>query len=294
MGGGRWTSDDYADYSRTTSYTTKSTREVFNSKLSADLDPRKIKLRESCDSTDNPNSLPIILALDVTGSMGEYAAKIAKESLPELMTQIIEQKPVADPHLMFMGVDDIKSSPTEALQVSQFEADIRILQQLREMWLVGRGGGNRSESYDLPWYFAGSRVSSDAFTKRGKKGYLFTFGDEEAPYQVVTAAELATVFGPGQYSDVKPAEALAMAKEQFHVFHICIEQGNGWDSRARDSWVKMLGTNALFLRDFRNLTELIISTIRIAEGADMNSVIAQAKNPDALRRAYATALADGQ
>ena len=151
MGGGTWNSRDYEDYSARTSYTTKSVKEVFASTaVPAALDPQRITLRESCDSVDNPTSTPLIFGLDVTGSMGQYASLIAKEGLPALMTAIMTDKPVSNPHLMFMGIDDAHTFRVrDSLQVSQFEADLRILEQLREIYLVEGGGGNRSESYDL-------------------------------------------------------------------------------------------------------------------------------------------------
>lgn len=294
MGYGRWTADTYTSYVASTSYNTRSLKEVFsNTSVPKALDPRNIVLRESRDSEINPASTPIILALDVTGSMGQYAGLIAKEALPELMTRILEDKPVTDPHLMFMGVDDVHSTGHGALQASQFEADIRILEQLREIWLVGRGGGNSSESYDLPWIFAATKTSIDCMTRRGKKGFLFTMGDECAPYENVSPREQELVFGSGQYEYLTPAQSLAMAKKSYNVFHIVIEQGNHFRCHAADverTWTDLMGNNVLFLRDFKDLTELVISTMRICNGADMQEVIAESKNPQSLKHAFKNSL----
>lgn len=295
MGAGSWSSEDYTTYATTTNYVSAPRHEVFrNSSVPESLDPARIRLRESVDSADNPNSTPIILALDVTGSMGHYAEKIAKESLPALMGDIYEQRPVTDPHVMFMGIDDVHASSRGPLQVSQFEADIRILEQLRDIYLVGGGGGNRSESYDLPWYFAANRTTTDSFEKRGKKGFLFTFGDEEAPYETLTARELKSVFGEGQYEDISPAAALKAAKEKYYVFHIVIEEGDYAQrdlGRVRKTWTAMLGDNVLYLRDFRNLPELVTATMRITKGEDMDEVIKSAKKPAELRYALSNCLA---
>lgn len=294
MGGARWSDDDYKSYATRTNYVTASRDEVFvNRNMPQSLDPSKIRLRESCDSEQNPNSTPLIFALDVTGSMGQYAELIAKEGLPELMSKILEVSPVQDPHLMFMGLDDVHAHSPAPLQVSQFEADIRILEQLREIYLVGRGGGNSSESYDLPWYFAANKTKIDSLAKRGKKGYLFTFGDEEAPYETVSARKLESVFGPGQYKDMTPAESLAAAQEKYEVFHIVIEQGNYCrDNKGRvyGTWTELLGNRVLFLKDFRNLTELVIATLKISEGADIQEVIRESANPKALEYAFRNAL----
>lgn len=297
MGAGRWSSEDYTSYARTTNYQAAPQAEVFrSSSLPAELDPSRIRLRESCDSADNPCSTPIILALDVTGSMGRYATDIAKHKLPELMSAVLDRKPVQDPHLMFMGIDDVHASSPGPLQVSQFEADIRILEQLRKVWIVGQGGGNRSESYDLAWYFAAHRTAIDSYEKRGTKGFLFTFGDEEAPYEALTASELQRVFGPGQYTSTTPEEVLRQAKERWHVFHVVIEQGSYFQSepdRVRRTWNKLLDTNALYLRDFNDLTEVVLATMRVVRGEDMETVIAEAPRPEALRHAFRNSLVGG-
>src|SRR5271157_1731999 len=124
MGGGRFTADDWDTYS-TAHVTGKSTHEVYtSSSLISELDPKGVKFRESCDSKDNPNSTAVVVALDVTGSMGAVLDSIAK-NLGTLVTEIYDRKPVTDPHLMFMGIGDVECDSCP-LQVSQFEADIRI------------------------------------------------------------------------------------------------------------------------------------------------------------------------
>lgn len=297
MGGGSWTSDDYVSYAKSTNYRSATREEVFsNRSMPKAFDPARITLRESCDSADNPKSTPIIFGLDVTGSMGEYAERIAKDELPKLMTAILEHSPVSNPHMMFMGIDDIYDGYNAPLQVSQFEADIRILEQLRQLWLVGQGGGNQTESYDYAWYFAARKTVTDSWEKRKEKGFLFTIGDEPAPRDKLRADELRQTFGKGEYSDMTPAQALAEAKEKYHVFHIVIEQGNFYSSRprqVRDSWTELMGPNVLFLSDFKDLTELVIATMKIVKGADMDKVLTESKRASAMRHAFINALSEG-
>ena len=301
MGAGRWSDSDYESYTTKSAgsraaYTSRSVHQNFTSReVPAALDPRNITLRESCDSSDNPNSTPIIMGLDLSGSMGQYANLIATEALPKFMGDVLEERPVTDPHLMFMGVVDVHANRYHApLQVSQFEADIRIIEQLNTMWIAGGGGGNRSESYELPWYFGAYKTKLDSYEKRGAKGFLFTMGDEEAPYELTTEAELEAVFGPGQYpSTMKPKDILAAAREKFHVFHIVIEEGShfrGNPHEVRKSWTEMMGTSVLYLKDFRDLSEVVIATMKIVNGQDINDVIAASKKPSALKHAFQNAL----
>lgn len=282
MGNARWSNDDYTSYRSTTSYHTKSRDEVFSHKVGEKLDPRNVKvgkgdrkglqLRESIISPENPNPTPIILGLDVTGSMGEVAHQIATDELPKLMTGIHETGAVSDPHVMFMGIDDVYAQGHGALQVSYFEPDLRIVEQLRQMWIVGNGGGNGSESYDLSWYFAGRYTYLECLEKQNRKGFLFTFGDEPAPFQTMSKSDLQTIFGPGDYENTTPAAALAMAQEKFQVFHIIVERGYS-QGNVRSSWKNLLGSNALFLRKVPYLTDVVLATMRIAQGEDVYAVL---------------------
>jgi len=173
MGGGSWDPRTYRSYVTSKSYDTKSTDEIFDKKIiDKSLDPKGVKIRESRDSKDKPNTNAIIIGLDVTGSMSCVLDAMARKGLDTLCTEIYNRKPVSDPHIMIMGIGDAEAGDQAPLQVTQFEADIRILQQLEKVWLEGHGGGNDFEGYTLPWYFAALHTSIDCFEKRKKKGYL--------------------------------------------------------------------------------------------------------------------------
>ena len=84
---------------------------------------------------------------------------------------------VSDAQIMFSGIGDAQSDRVR-LQVGQFESDNRMDDQLRTMFLEGGGGGQKSESYELATYFVARHTATDAWDKRGRKGYLFLIGDE--------------------------------------------------------------------------------------------------------------------
>ncbi len=274
MGGGRFTATDWDSFT-TTRTAGRTTDAIFTTRGGMDdaLNPAKVVLRESRDSADNPNSTPIIVALDVTGSMGMIADAIARDGLNRLFTEIYDRQPVPDPHIAFMGVGDVVYDRAP-LQVSQFEADIRIADQLTKLWLERGGGGNRCESYNIPWYFAAMKTATDAFEKRGRKGYLFTVGDEEPPERLL-ARELEKVFGPGQYTDLTSQQLLDMASRAYNVFHVMVEEGSHM-RHSRDTvvekWTALLGQRALLLSDHTKLPEVIVSAIQVNEGTDAATV----------------------
>lgn len=296
MGNARFSRDDYTSYTATRGISAKSTRDkVFTSrKIPEGLDPSKIKLRESCDSEANPLSTPIIFGLDVTGSMGFVAEAIAKTQLPDLMEAIYTELPVTDPHFMFMGIGDVACDQAP-LQVSQFEAGAEpLMEQLREIFIEGCGGGNNTESYNLPWYFAANKTKIDSFEKRGVKGFLFTIGDEMPPTDI-SARDLTKTFGKGQHPSAgNMQELLATAQQQFRVFHIIAEEGHYAQlnkNKVRERWTQLLGPNAIFLRDHRFLTAVVTATLQIANGADLETVVKNSQAREELEYAFANAIA---
>jgi hypothetical protein len=244
--------------------------------MDADLDPKDVKLRESCDSVDNPASNAIIVGLDVTGSMHSVLDAMARTGLNTLATEIYNRKPVSDPHIMAMGIGDVEMGDRAPLQVTQFEADIRIADQLTKIYLEGGGGGNCHESYMLPWYFAAFHTKIDCFLKRGKKGYLFTIGDEQ-PQMVLKAGDVEKVMGYRPQADLTIEDLYAKVSQMYHVFHIMVAEGSHYRGAGRTvnaEWKAILGQRALLLEDHTKLAEVIVSAIQVNEGVEADKVTA--------------------
>ena len=268
MGSGTFDAGAYRAY--TTTIVGKATDEIYSSRsLHKSLDPKGVKLRESRDSSDNPNSTPVIVALDVTGSMGIIADVLAREGLGTLFKNILDRKPITDPHIMFMAVGDANYDRAP-LQVSQFEADNRIVEQLTQIWLEHGGGGNSFESYNLPWYFAAKHTEHDSLLKRGRRGYLFTIGDEQTP-EALTTEQIEAITGDTVESKVDSAAILREAQRKYDVFHIIIEEGDharNHLAKVQEGWRKLLGQHVISLADHKKVAETIIGTMEVVEGRD--------------------------
>ena len=271
MGSGTYDPKAFTNFSAST--VGMKTDEIYKHReMTKDLNPHGVKVRESRDSSDNPNSTPLIAAIDVTGSMGIIADTIARQGLDTLFKGIIDRKPITDPHVMFMAIGDANYDRAP-LQVSQFEADKRIIEQLTQIYIEHGGGGNNFESYNLPWYFAAFHTEHDSIEKRGKRGYLFTIGDEEAPHNL-TKVQIERVCGDTLETELSSAEMLVMAQRKYDVFHIIITEGSharSYPDRVFDSWTQMLDERVIRLDDHTMLSETIISAIEIAEGIDANT-----------------------
>ena len=156
------------------------------------LDPFGVGMRESRDSAEHPNSTPIAVLFDVTGSMGAVP-RIMQTKLGQLHGLLQRKGYLQDPQIMFGGIGDADTDRVP-LQIGQFESDNRMDDQLRTIFLEGNGGGQKSESYELATYFIARHTVTDAWEKRGRKGYLFIVGDE-LNKPVLTAGKLRQVLG---------------------------------------------------------------------------------------------------
>ncbi len=278
IGSGRWTPKDWESYSTTYVSSKATVGDIYTSKaIVNELDPKGVTIRESCDSTDNPESNAIIIGLDVTGSMSRVLEAMARQGLSNLATEIYTRKPIKDPHIMFMGIGDVEAGDKSPLQITQFEADIRIAEQLTKLYLEGGGGGNSYESYALAWLFAGMHTRIDCFEKRNKKGFLFTIGDEEpTPYLKSTDIEKVLGYKP-QQDRYTAKELLTLASRQYDVYHLIVEEGSHMSGCCAESvikaWRDLLGQKAILLSDHTKMGEVITSILQMCAGVEKESII---------------------
>lgn len=232
------------------------------------MNPHGVKIRESRDSADHPNSLAIVLGLDETGSMGSVPHFLVKEGLPNLMDKIIKGG-VADPQVLFLGIGDHECD-NAPLQVGQFESNDELLDKwLTDVYLEGRGGGNDGESYLLAWYFAAYHTAIDCLEKRGRKGYCITIGDEPT-LRTVPETFLRRLMGEGQYQTFSALELLDKAREKYLVHHIHIRETGAGSSRfTMDGWKQLL-SDGLHIAERRSDVADIIASIILSGEAKVN------------------------
>lgn len=275
MGGGAWTTSSYKSYVKSTrgidtdSINTASLNQFYTAhNIDPALDPKGVKIRECRDSEEHPNTIPVILALDVTGSMGSACAAVARQ-LDKIITGLYED--IKDVEFMVMGIGDFAYDHAP-LQVSQFESDVRICDQLGKIWFEGHGGGNAFESYTAAWYFALKHTDLDCW-KRGKRGIIITLGDEPLnPY--LPGRDFNRVFGySGQ--DIDTSTLYEQVIEKYDIYHIVISDretsARYYEKRIAESWGKLLDGQHLFTKDSTELPE-VIHDIVLAHVDDVENV----------------------
>ena len=218
-----------------------------------------VGVRESRDSEEHPFSTPIIIALDVTGSMMDTPYEMIKDQFPKIMDSLI-QLGVSDPQIMFMAIGD-HVYDRYPLQTGQFESDTaKLLDTLQSLVIEGGGGGNSGESYLLAHIVAGYHTETDSWFKRHTKGFLFTIGDEPNLGDVA-GAYLERILGyQTGAATITAEEALQKAQEQYHVFHVHITNASH-GTRPVESWKKLLGQNVLVCKS-DEVDKVIVTAIK--------------------------------
>ena len=68
-----------------------------------------------------------------------------------------------------------------------------------------------------------------------------------------------------------------MAEEQFHTFHLIIEEGDGLRGSSKitviDKWKQLIGKRAICVDNYRHLSEIVLSIMDVQEGADPQSIV---------------------
>ena len=262
MGYTHYSVDDRRQRAEAAGFATRSRDEIFSQQKSKcmheSMDPRKALLRESRDSSAHPNSIPIIIALDVTGSMGHIPHSLVIDGLPTLMSTII-QHGFPDPQILFMAIGD-QECDRFPLQVGQFESgDAELDLWLTRTYLEGGGGGNAGESYHLAYAFAGLRTAHDAWDKRKQKGLLFTIGDEPCLTHLPPTVLREVMLEESQQT-WQVEQLLKLVQQKYDVFHLHVLQGS-CGIRALGYWQQLLGQHCLAIDDIRKIPQVIAQTV---------------------------------
>jgi hypothetical protein len=239
------------------------------------LDPTKKNvdgklIRESRDGVDHPNAVPIVVGFDSTGSMAR-TPRIVQEKLANLFGLLLRKGYVEDPQVMISTYGDAYCDRVP-LQVSQFESDNRIDDNLDNLLLEGGGGGNGGETASLLWYYLNKHVETDAWDKRGKKGYLFVIADEVAldlePRHITQFIGEEEAPARDQLTVKKLAADL---QEKWEVFVLLIDNSSAMMQGSQKFYTDLFGAkNVIILENDETVSETIGAVIGRLENDDLD------------------------
>lgn len=290
MGGTSFSRDDYdaRESYRSSTGTTAFTydADVRNGRASGvndKMNPFGVRYRESRDSPEHPITIPIGISMDLTGSMSTVP-HIFQKALAKLMGHFLEDKASGKrylgegyPAICIAGHDDYVAmgGVQGTVQVGQFESGIEIDDDLGRIWFTGNGGGGEPrESYELMLYFFARHTATDHWEKRGRKGFLFLFGDEKA-YNPVRADQVKELFGDEISKDIPIEDIARECAEKWHIFYVQPNMTSHWqEERILNFWRGVINPeHVLLLDDPNKICELIVSTVALfEENADLNDL----------------------
>lgn len=263
-----YSSIDFTSYTTSKSYDTKSKSEIFRESQDPSTKVTQDLIRVSDANEFTPRPIPVIIGLDVTGSMGDIPHNLIQPNAGlNNMFNILQSKDinVQNCQILIAAVGD-GTTDTAPIQVNQFEIEAnKLADDLARLYLEGNGGGHGKESYPFVWQFALNHTKTYA-KENGYMGYIFTIGDEDF-HEIIFANELKKHFGYSQAEDIESLDLLRQVQEDWHVFHI--------DPRKHvsEQWVSTLNQNALAVKEhYSEVPKLIASTIAACEGVSTEAI----------------------
>jgi len=240
------------------------------------MNPYGVKKRESRDSQAHPDSVSIIFALDVSGSMGSIPAQLAKETLPSFMKSVMTVLP--DPQVMFLAFGNA-TADRSPLQVGQFESENSLMDKWLEYIHLEGGGGGLGESYDMAMYFAARHTSMDCIEKRGRRGYFFMTGDEPAFPQVSTTL-VKQVIGDDLAGDIPIQEMARELEKSFQPFFLIPDKNRARQHNCERGWRDILGDSVIVLETPEDTAVASAILIGLNEGQlkDLDAVAKKLKD----------------
>lgn len=241
----------------------------------ADLDPKGLNglgqnVREAMDNPDHPTSLPIVVGFDSTGSMGSVP-RVVQTKLSTLFGLLLDKNYATDPQIAVATYGDATCDRVP-LQISQFEADNRIDDNLDKLLLEGGGGGNDGETSQLLLYYLAYHTVIDSFERRGKKGYVFLIADEK---QIPIGPEHVKEFiGDGEPLGGLSFEAIAAAVTRtWNVKVLLINNYTAVYQRSQEFYEGLFGPDSVILvQDPEAIAETIAAIIGFEEGRDLDQI----------------------
>lgn len=216
-------------------------------------------------------SLPVLTAFDGTGSMGGNVAK-AFEAIGRLFTvlqPLSSRVNVQIASSVWQDVCDWEDYGYPTIQVSQFESDERVAEQMR-LLLPAKAGGDTTEDYQLGLLYTLRQVETDWQEYYGLKPYLIVVADEVGRDEIRPSTAKKHL-GIELQSTVTTVEVCRQLLRSWQVFYLNVGGGDGSpSSRVTSWWSRLLGPGRVIEvpnRSLEFLAELQAGLVWVGETA---------------------------
>jgi hypothetical protein len=172
-------------------------------------------LKTNCES-------PLVIACDVTGSMGEWPAVIFSK-LPYLDLEGKEYLG-EDMAISFAAVGDNRASDRYPLQVREFVSGKKLEEELQKLIIEGGGGGGMKEGYDLAAYYYAHKVSMPKAIRP-----IMIFIGDEGLYENLNKEDIKEWTGDSAQSRMDIKQIFDDLKARYSVYLIRKPYSGGGD-----------------------------------------------------------------
>ncbi len=184
--------------------------------------------------TDSKN--PLIIAIDVTGSMADWPFEIF-DRLPLLYNTLSQYR--EDLEICFAAIGDA-AVDRWPLQVTTFASGFDLEQLLAALYGEG-GGGDAPESYGLFAHWVNTHVEVPGLDE---PPFLIVFGDVTM-HPFVRMKEIASYLGDELDSDVNAVEAWQQVSKNWNTWFLRRPTGRVGDS-VDEQWGRAIGDQKVF------------------------------------------------
>lgn len=254
---------------------------VSKGKKAQDLIPKSISTQ---------STVPMVVLIDVTGSMGEWPKTIFSK-LPYFEHEAQEYFETKDIAISWGAIGDAHTPDKYPLQVREFSKGVDLKTRLEELVIEGGGGGQEKENYELgALYYARNVSMPNAISP-----LLIIIGDEE-PYDYVDqdfAKEFAYITLEKRLTTKQIFEEL---KRRYSVYLIRKPYNDGGENKMSDTdkrmyrhWADLLGEDYIsILPDPGRVVDVIFGIFAKETGkiAEFRDEIEGRQRPDQVGTVY--------
>jgi hypothetical protein len=199
--------------------------------------------------SDSPT--PLVFAVDVTGSMGEWPGIIFNK-LPVLYNEAKLWLPEID--ISFAAIGDAYCD-RYPVQICDFAKDRDLEQHINSIFPEGGGGGQTQESYELFAYYYLKHCDIPQAQKA-----LFVYCGDEGFYEKIRRQHVQTFFGDVVTEDIDAYHVFGQLGKKFEVYNLRVQyHDDAADATIRAQWQKAIGAQrVLRLEDPRRIVDCIL------------------------------------
>lgn len=236
-------------------FSTVSSTKFTSKEIHPSLDPKKYCEEFLTCNTSNP----IVFALDVTGSMGNWS-KIIYDKLPMFYGQIMMKGYLENPSISFCAVGDYKYDSCP-LQVSEFGQNKEIDQLISKIYLEGGGGNPFHESYELAAFFY-----LNCCNLNNSELPFFFFTGDELFYDQISKTTIENIIGV-KSNTLDSYEVMKNLKEKYNVFILKKKYDGKEEKMITNTWMSVLGEERVLKIDHpKACIDIMLGAIALTSG----------------------------